>query len=137
VEVTPPRGRVELGLGVEQAIKIARNTSFEEEASGLLKRSLELEHQLRVEVHNHLERPATIEVRERLPVTREGESDVEVIERSVDPAWDDLKQETPRLQGGRAWKVEVPAGGERTLRATYVIRIPQNHEIVGGNRREG
>jgi hypothetical protein len=137
VEVTPPRGRVELGLGVEPSIKIARNARFEEEASGLLKRSLELEHQLRVEVRNHLERPATVEVRERLPVTREAESDIEVVERSVDPPWDDLRQDTPPLEGGRAWKVEVPAGGERTLRATYAIRIPQSHEIVGGNRREG
>ena len=70
-------------------------------------------------------------------MTREGESDIEVVERSADPAWEDLAQETPPLQGGRAWRVEVPAGGERTLRALYTIRIPQNHEIVGGNRREG
>jgi hypothetical protein len=137
LDVTPPRGRVELGLGVEQAIKIARNASFDEESAGLLKRSRDLAHHLRVEVKNHLERPVTIEVRERLPITREGEGDIEVVERSSDPAWEDLKQELPPLQGGRAWRVEVPAGGERTLRASYAIRIPQNHEIVGGNRREG
>ncbi len=137
IEVTPPRGRVELGLGVEQAIKIARNTTFEEESAGLLKRHRDLEHQVRVEVRNNLERPATIEVRERLPVTREGESDIEISERSVEPAWDEHEQHDPPLAGGRAWKVEVPAGGERTLRAAYSIRIPQNHEIVGGNRREG
>jgi len=137
LDVTPPRGRVELGLGVEQAIKIARNTSFEEESAGLLKRSRDLGHHLRVEVKNHLERAVTIEVRERLPVTREGENDIEVVERSSDPTWEDLKQELPPLEGGRAWRVEVPAGGERMLRASYTIRIPQNHEIVGGNRREG
>jgi hypothetical protein len=33
--------------------------------------------------------------------------------------------------------VDVPAGGERTLCATFAIRIPKDHEIVGGNRREG
>lgn len=137
VEVTPARGRVELGLGVEQAIKIARNTAFEEESSGLLKRHRELEHRVRVEVRNNLERPATIEVRERLPVVPEHESDIEVSEHGVEPAWDELVQEEPPLKGGRAWKVEVPAGGERTLRATFSIRIPQNHELVGGNRREG
>lgn len=137
LEVTPPRGRVELGLGVEQAIKIARNTTFDEESAGLLKRSRELAHQLRVEVRNHLDRTVTLEVRERLPVTREGEGDIEVVERSAEPAWEDLKQDVPPLQGGRAWRVEVPAGGEKTLRASYTIRIPQNHELVGGNRREG
>jgi Domain of unknown function (DUF4139) len=137
LDLTPPRGRVELGLGVEQAIKIARNISFEEEAAGLLKRHRDLEHRIRVEVRNHLERPVAIEVRERLPVVPEGESDIEVVERKSDPAWEDLAQDDPPLEGGRAWKVEVPAGGERTLQATYAIRIPQNHEIVGGNRREG
>ena len=90
-----------------------------------------------MEVKNHLDRAVSIEVRERLPVTREGESDIEVVERSSDPTWEDLKQEVPPLEGGRAWRVEVPAGGERLLRASYAIRIPQNHEIVGGNRREG
>lgn len=137
LEVTPPRGRVELGLGVEQAIKVARNVAFEEEAAGLLKRSRDLAHDLRVEIRNNLDRAAVLEVRERLPVTREGESDIEIVERSVDPAWEDLRQDVPPLEGGRRWKVEVPAGGERTLRASFAIRIPQHHEIVGGNRREG
>src|SRR5690606_1291908 len=137
LDVTPPRGRVELGLGVEQALKIARNVTFEEESSGLLKRQRDLEHRVRVEVKSHLAVAATVEVRERLPVTREGEDDIEVVERAVEPAWDELEQEDPPLRGGRAWRVEVPAAGERTLTATWSIRIPHNHEIVGGNRREG
>lgn len=137
LDVTPPRGRVELGLGVEQALKIARNVTFEEEPAGLLKRQRDLGHRIRIEVRSHLPAPATVEIRERLPVTREGEDDVEVLERQVDPPWDEHEQEDPPLRGGRAWKVEVPAGGERTLSAAYTIRIPKDHEIVGGNRREG
>ncbi|MCX4244526.1 DUF4139 domain-containing protein [Paraliomyxa miuraensis] len=135
--VTPPRGRVELGLGVEQALKIARNVTFEEESSGLLKRHRDLEHRIRIDIKNRLTVAATVEVRERLPVTREGEGDIEVTERSVEPAWDEHLQHEPPLQGGRAWKVEVPAGGERALKASYAIRIPKDHELVGGNRREG
>jgi uncharacterized protein (TIGR02231 family) len=137
LEVTGPRGRVELGLGVEQALKIARNVSFEEESSGLLKRQRDLEHRVKVELKSNLPAAATVEVRERLPVLREGEDDIEVVERSIEPAWDEHEQHDPPLRGGRAWTVEVPAGGERTLRAAWSIRIPKDHEIVGGNRREG
>ncbi|MCA9649824.1 MAG: DUF4139 domain-containing protein, partial [Myxococcales bacterium] len=137
LEQTPPRGRVELGLGVEQAIKIARNVAFDDEASGLLKRHRELEHRIRVEIANHLETAATIEVRERVPVVHEGDDDVSVTERSVDPAWDELRRDDPPLEGGRVWKVEVGAGAKRELRATWSIRIPQSQELVGGNRREG
>jgi len=136
VELTPPRGRVELGLGVEQAIKIARNVSFEEDTSGLIKRSHELLHKIEIEISNNLQRPATIEVRERVPTTREGDEDVTVEERKVDPAWEEYEQDRAPLEGGRVWKVEVPAGAEHKLEATWVARIPSQHELIGGNRRE-
>ncbi len=137
LETTPPGGRVELGLGVEQAIKVARNVAFDDESSGLLKRHRELEHRVRVEVRNNLAQPAQVELRERLPVLEEDEDDIELSVRSVEPEWDELEQEDPPLEGGRRWRVEVPAGGERRLEAVWSIRIPQNHELVGGNRREG
>ncbi len=136
VDLTAPRGRLELGLGVEQAIKVARNVAFDDESSGLLKRHRELEHRVQVELANHLEHAATVEVRERVPVPDEHQDDIEINERTVDPAWDELTQDDPPLEGGRVWKVEVPAGAERTLAATWAIRIPHTHELVGGNRRE-
>lgn len=138
LEQTPPRGRVELGLGVEQAIKIARNVAFDDEASGrILKRHRELEHRIEVEIANHLPSTATIEVRERVPVIDEDEDDIQITERTVDPAWHELTQDDPPLEGGRKWTVDVGAGSTRTLRAEWSIRIPQSHEIIGGNRREG
>lgn len=136
VELTPPRGRVELGLGVEQAIKIARNIHFEEDTSGLIKRSHELVHKIEIDVSNHLQRTATVEIRERVPTTREGDEDVTVEEREVVPPWEEYEQDRSPLEGGRVWKVEVPPGGERKLEATWVARIPSQHELVGGNRRE-
>ena len=137
LDLTPRRGRAELGLGVEQAIKIARNVSFDDESSGLLKRHRELQHRVRVELDNHLDIAATIEVRERLPTVPEEENDIEVSETTVEPAWDEYSPKDEDLEGGRVWKVEVAAGGRRELRATWSIRIPQSQELVGGNRREG
>jgi hypothetical protein len=134
---TPAGGRIELGLGVEQAIKIARNVQFEEDTSGLLKRQHALLHTIEIRIANHLGRAARVEVRERLPVPAEDQaSDIGVEVVDVTPAWDEYEQKPEHLEGGRAWKVEVAAGAELELRAVWVAKIPSQHEIIGGNRRE-
>jgi hypothetical protein len=141
VEITPIGGRLELGLGVEQAVKIARNVSFGEDSSGMFKRQLELRHTIAIEIANHLPSAATVEVRERLPTAWESQADditVEVDE--VEPSWEDYEPKSessgPPLTGGRRWIVEVPANGKRELEARWTVKIPTNHELVGGNRRE-
>ncbi len=137
MDLTPPRGRFELGLGVEQAIKIARNVDFQEDTSGLIKRSHELTHTIRIEVANNLADAAVIEIRERVPIKTEGDDDIEVEIGEVHPAWEEYEQHEPwPLQGGRLWKVEVAAAAKRTLTATWLARIPSQHELIGGNRRE-
>ncbi|HEX4512786.1 MAG TPA: DUF4139 domain-containing protein [Polyangiaceae bacterium] len=132
---TPPRGRVEIGLGVEPAIKIARTTTFQEESTGLLGGSLALVHKVSVELRNLLPRAVTVEVRERVPVMRKDDSEVKVEVGSVDPAWESWDQEQS-LRGGHVWKAAIDSGATRTLAARYTIKISGKHELVGGNRRE-
>jgi uncharacterized protein (TIGR02231 family) len=137
VELTPRDGRIELGLGVEQAVKIARNVSFSEDSSGMFKRHLELQHSIAIEIANHLPSAATVEVRERIPVVWESQADdIEVEVEQVEPPWEDYEPDDPPLEGGRRWIVEVPAAQKRELEARWVVTIPTNHELVGGNRRE-
>jgi hypothetical protein len=137
VELTPIGGRLELGLGVEQAIKVARNVKYEEDTAGLIKRQHALIHTVEISIGNNLARTAIVEVRERLPTIPTGlEGDVQLVVREVKPTWADYEQKQAPLEGGRVWKVDVPAGDERKLQATWVIMIPNQHELVGGNRRE-
>ena len=131
-----PRGAVELGLGVEQAIKVARNTSFAEEATGLIGGSLALRHEVVVEVANRRDRAIEVEVRERLPTLREREDEVQLEVAVVDPPWVRYEPEEYVLKGGHRWQVQVPAGQKRQLRVVYVIKISAKKELVGGNRRE-
>lgn len=139
VELTPIDGRIELGLGVEQAVKIARNVSFSEDSSGMFKRHVGLTHTLELTVQNHLSRAATVELRERVPIAAEAQADdISIQIEQATPKWDDYEPKDPDhpLEGGRMWKIEVPANGKRELSATWVVTIPTNHELVGGNRRE-
>ena len=137
MKVTPKSGRLELGLGVEEGIKVARNARFEERSAGLMGRALELVHDIDVDVVNHLTQPALVEIRERIPSTRKDDDEIEVREEDVSPAWEPWEPKDQKLRGGRRWVLEIEPGQERKLRATYVIRISSKKELVGGNRREG
>ena len=135
--VVPTEGRVELGLGVEQAIKVARNTRFREETEGLLRGKLALVHGIRIEVSNQRAEAAALEVRERLPLPAEGEDELTVDVAKVEPRWEDFREPDSALEGGKVWRLEVPPHESRTCSVDYVVRISSKRELVGGNRREG
>jgi uncharacterized protein (TIGR02231 family) len=136
LRVAPPRGEVKIGLGVEQAIKVSRNTSFAEESAGLMGGSLALRHEITIEVANRRERPINIEVQERLPTLREREDEIQLDLVQVEPPWIDYDPEEYALKGGHRWQLQLPPGQTRKLRVVYVIKISAKKELVGGNRRE-
>ncbi|MCB9565782.1 MAG: DUF4139 domain-containing protein [Myxococcales bacterium] len=130
------RGEVRLGLGVEQAIKVSRNTHYAEESAGLIGGSLLLKHRIAIDVANRLERPVDVEVRERIPALVEGEDEISVEVGGVEPAWERYEPEEYDLKGGQRWRVQVAAGATQRLRASYTVKISAKKELVGGNRRE-
>jgi uncharacterized protein (TIGR02231 family) len=137
VRATPPRGVLRLGLGVEQGIKVSRNTAFEEKTAGLMRGSLALRHEIRVTVANRLERPALVEVRERIPVRAiEDDSDIDVVMIDIRPASQSYDQIDAPIRGGRRWELEVAPGKDTEISAIYEVRIAGKHELIGGNRRE-
>lgn len=133
-----PGETVELGMGVEPAIRCARNASFEEKRSGeRVVAMTELHHTLTIDLRNTLSRQADIEVRERIPQPAK-DAEVAIDEEQIAPAWEVYPQrerERP-IKGGRRWKITLAAGGATKLTARYVVRIYANNEVVGGNRRE-
>ena len=107
----------------------------------MLRGALRLVHAVTIDVENTSQRPIDIEVRERIPVKREGDDDVEVVLGKVEPAWERWTpdREAPResrLRGGYRWRLAVPAATKKLLRTSYEVKIAGKHELVGGNRRE-
>ncbi len=135
--VPPGSSSERLGLGVEEAIKVARKTSYAETTGGFLGGSTVLKHELEIELNNRLSTPAAIEVRERLPQAAPSEKDIKVEEAEVKPAWE--KVEGPLdgtlVQGTRRWRVTVAPTSRTTLTAQFLVRIPADKMLVGGNRR--
>ncbi|HUQ04600.1 MAG TPA: DUF4139 domain-containing protein [Kofleriaceae bacterium] len=140
LDETAPGGTVELGLGVDPSVKTARNARFREEATGVLRGSLKLVHEVTISVENLGARPVQLEVRERLPRPAANEEDVEVHVDRVAPTWEAWKPDTERggapLSGGHRWRLELAAAAKRDLHVDYHVRIANKHELVGGNRRE-
>jgi uncharacterized protein (TIGR02231 family) len=141
LDYTPPGAPVEVGLGVDPTVKIARNTEYREETAGMLRGALRLHHAITIEIENLSARPIELEIRDRIPVTREGDDEVEVIIGKIEPAWERWTPDPGaprdlRLRGGYRWKVAIPASTKRTLRAAYEVKMSGKLELIGGNRRE-
>jgi len=136
-QFAPPKGRIELGLGVEEAIKVARNTTYREETQGLLRGTIALAHSIRIEISNGLPDRAPIEIRERVPVPDSSENELEVELVKLDPPSTPYRETATPLLGGHAFQLDVPARGKATVAIDYAIKVPSKRELVGGNRREG
>ncbi len=134
----PAKGQVELGLGVEQGIKVARNTTYQERRSSqLLVAFNEFCHHIKIDIANRLANEARIEIRERIPVPQEGEK-VDVELGQVSPQWQKYEQEErgQLIQGGYCWQIQVPSQQQAKLSAQYTIKTYADSEVIGGNRRE-
>lgn len=134
----PPSGSERAGLGVEEAVQVARNTRFKETTGGLLGGAALLQHEVEIEVKNHLPHPAPLEVRERVPIS--SHEQIKVEEGTVRPPWKPDPAPPPGVPtaaaaGARSWRLTLGAGEKAQLSAQYTVRIPGDQMLVGGNRR--
>lgn len=140
--VAAPGGPLVLPLGVDASIKVARNTDFREEVTGMLRGGLRLVHELRFEVQNTSGTAINLEVRERVPVPRQRDTDDITVEvTAAQPPWQPwtpppASAHHPQVRGGYRWQLGVAPRTTAKLSATYEVRIAGKHELVGGNRRE-
>ena len=134
----PPGATQRLGLGVEESIKVARNTRFDEATGGIFGGATMLTHHVSVELANRLANRILVEVCERVPAVPVGsEKDIKVEETEVAPLWQKrapLPGET-QVEGERSWRVVLQPGETQTLKATWTVRIPASKMLGGGNRR--
>lgn len=142
LELVAPGGELELPLGADASVKIARNCRYHEEVSGVLRGGLRLIHEVTIDIQNLSPAPIDLEVRERVPVAAEQqEDDITVKVTACRPPWQPWSPppkdpSEPTLRGGYAWTLPVAPRAKTQLTATYEIAIAGKHELVGGNRRE-
>lgn len=116
---------------------MARKTQYKETAGGFLGGSTVLPHDIEIELNNRLGSEALIEVRERLPYAGGDEKDLKVEDGESTPKWEavDKPVDGQVVRGARRWRVKVPPGQSLKLTAQFIIRMPGDKMLVGGNRR--
>jgi hypothetical protein len=138
IKTVPPKGTMNLGLGVEQSIKVARNTTYTENWCGHILVGLnEFHHEIKIDLMNNLSKAAKIEVRERIPIPAK-EAKVDIIIDAVSPPWKKYHQaerDVP-IQGGYHWGIKLSPGEQKTLSVKYIVKTTTDQELIGGNRRE-
>jgi uncharacterized protein (TIGR02231 family) len=125
-----PGGNFTLGLGVDQSVRVVRNTGFKESTSGMMSATAQLRHEVTVEAGNQLAREVRLEIQETLPQTDVAEIKVKL--ESCEPNWDPVADKP----GVYRWILRIPAGESRKAQLAYSIEMPAKLELVGGNRRE-
>jgi hypothetical protein len=129
-------GKLYLGLGVEERLRVARNARVEESTAGLLGGSAVIDHAITIDLSSSLGRKVTVEVLERIPVTDEKDVEVKITyARPEREAYTQAERGAPIRRGAR-FRVEVPAGDKARIELGYRITLPGKNELVGGNRRE-
>ncbi|MBI5515414.1 MAG: DUF4139 domain-containing protein [Deltaproteobacteria bacterium] len=129
-------GTTQVGLGVEERVKVARNVTMTEDTAGLLKGDTVLTHTVSIELSSALGTAALVDVVDRVPVSDDKTVELKTV-RSA-PEGDPYTQ-TERgepLRGGRCWRVIVAPGAKARVEYTYTVTIPSRNELVGGNRRD-
>ena len=127
-----PGGKFTLGLGVDQSLKVVRNTAYKETTTGMMGSTSSLRHEITVEAANQLAREVRLEVQETLPQTGENSSDIKMKVESCEPNWEPISEKP----GVYRWILRIPAGESRRVALAYTIEVPAKLELVGGNRRE-
>ncbi|MBW2257388.1 MAG: DUF4139 domain-containing protein, partial [Deltaproteobacteria bacterium] len=130
-----PGASLELGLGAEDRIRVARNVRYREESGGLFRGARRLHTEIEVQFASSLSRAAELEVLERVPVAGEDGVDVELVDSK--PTAEQWKGDPdgPILKGGLRQVVTVSPGGEATATIHYSVTLSARDEITGGDRR--
>jgi hypothetical protein len=129
-------GVISIGLGVEERVRVARNTRVEEGTAGLLGGSTTVEHTVTVDLSSSLGRAIEVSVLDRLPVSDEKDVEIKLLGSQPQASAYTQADLGQPLRKGLRWEVGVPAGGKAKAEWRYRVTLPTKMEIVGGNRRE-
>lgn len=128
-------GRLTVGMGIDERIKVARNVRVAEEAAGLLGGTIAITHDVEIELSSTIGGPAEVTVLERVPVSDDRQVEVKIV-RVMPPAdpYDQADKGAP-VRGGLAFHVTVDPERKSRLSVSYRLTFPGKLDIVGGGRR--
>jgi hypothetical protein len=135
LETTAAQGPIELTLGAEPRIKVARNAVHSEHEAGLLAGRVVYEEQIDIELRSGMGHPCTVDVLERIPVSDEKKLEVKLLEEQPRGAEYTQHERLRPIRGGRRYRLQLGPGAQQRVRLRYAMTLPASNEIAGGGRR--
>lgn len=130
-------GKVRIGMGVEERVRVARNAWMEEEAAGVLRGGgTSLIHTVSMELSSALPGAVEVEVYDRIPVTDNKNILIKLEKTNPEPTTYKQDDRNNPIRGGLLWRVHLEPGRRTTIHYGYRVQIPARTELIGGNRRE-
>jgi len=125
---TPPGGELKLAFGADERIKVERKVvERRHETSGLLSKDDVYRYRVRVAVKNLTPAPAAVRLLDLVPVSRDEEIRVKVLDGSTPPT----EPEDPMKPGVRAWVLPLQPREERVVELRYEVRFPRGTAVSG------
>ncbi len=125
---TPQGGEIKLAFGADERIKIERKVvERRHETSGLLSKDDVTRYRVRTSVKNLTSAPAAVRLLDLVPVSRDEEIRVSVLDGSTAPT----EPDDPMKPGVRAWALQLRPKEEKVIELRYEVRFPRGMAVSG------
>jgi uncharacterized protein (TIGR02231 family) len=125
---TAPGGDLKLAFGADERIRIERKVvERRHETSGLLSKDDVYRYRVRVAAKNLASAKAALRLLDLVPVSRDEEIQVKVLEGSTPPT----EPEDPMKPGVRAWVLPLQPREEKVVELRYEVRFPRGMAVSG------
>lgn len=125
---------LDLDLGVEEGLRLARNVRYREENTGLFSGGRRVHTEVELSLASSLDRAVRVELYDRIPVAAGDEVEVSLV--SGQPVARPFAGEPGRpLKGGLVQQVELAPGGEARATLHWSMSLASRLEVEGGERR--
>ncbi len=125
---TGPGLELTVPFGVDNRLEVIRvKLPKSEGKQGLTGRQREIEYAYRTQLHNLQDRPVTLVMEDRIPVSEDERIVVELDEKQTSPGFED----SPRRPGVKLLTLELKPGEKREIHFAYSVRHPRELAVAG------
>lgn len=124
IRTTPANGNLILDLGAETAIKCARRSRTTIRSEGILTKSDVHLIEIGIDIENHLDQTAELELEDQVPISRDPNVKVRVLQTVPKDARLD------ELTGVLTFRLRLVAGAKEEISIAYEIEVPPDYRIT-------
>ncbi|MCU0685880.1 MAG: DUF4139 domain-containing protein [Polyangiaceae bacterium] len=129
-------GTLQLGLGAEDRVRVARGARSEERSAAVLGGPTATDHTVTIDIRSSLSFPVRLELIERVPVADDRAIEARLVyARPKSEPYDQADRGSP-VRGGLRWWVDLGPAERARVEYSYFVAVPPKTHLVGGNRRE-